>query len=297
MTESVLRSPFSVLRRIVEVRSTNNGQRTTDNGPETTASTDRAPLLMAALLAALPFAAHAQQTQAPPPQMATVIVPVVGSVNGQANVRWKTDLELHNDQPGEATVSLMLPAAPGQPAIITTIGPGQSVSFSDVVGEAFGLDGALSPLVVQTLGRRSVLVQATVYGVRGSEVFNPEPIEIHYGSTYFPIRQLTGLTFSSEYRTNIGLANLGERDAELVLALQRIPGRNVAVTRVVVRPNALWHLALQSLFPMIVDGGNFTVVVECASPETYIYASVIENATNTATFIQPSIGPVVGGDQ
>jgi hypothetical protein len=251
---------------------------------------------LAALLAAFPFSGHAQQEQAPPPQVATVIVPVVGSVNGPGDVRWKTDLELRNDQQTEATVSLILPAAPDQPAIITTIGPGESVNFTDVVSEAFGIEAALSPLVVQTLGRRSVLVKATAYGVRGSETFKPEPIEIHYGPTYFPIRVLPGLTFSSEFRTNIGLANLGEHDARFILALQRIPGRNVAVTRVTVRGNTLWHFALQSYFPMITDGGDFTVVVECASPETYIYASVIENATNAATFVQPTIG-LAGGEQ
>jgi hypothetical protein len=228
--------------------------------------------------------------------VATVIVPVVGSVNGPGDVRWKTDVELRNDLPTEATVSLVLPTAPDQPAIITTIGPGESVNFTDVVNEAFGIDAALSPLVVQTMGRRSVLVKATAYGVRGSEVFKPEPIDIHYGPTYFPIRVLPGLTFSSEYRTNIGLANLGESDAAFVLALQRLPGRNVAVTRIVVRPNTLWHFPLQSFFPVVTDGGNFTVIIECASPDTYVYASVIENATNTATFVQPTVG-VVSSDQ
>ncbi len=257
---------------------------------------DLVALPLAALLTALPLAARAQQQQAPP-QMATVVVPVVGSVNGPGNVRWKTDVELRNDQPSEATVSLVLPSAPDQPAIITTIGPGETVNFTDVVNEAFGIEAALSPLLVQTMGRRSVLVKATAYGVSGTDVLKPEPITINYGPTYFPIRILPGLTFNAEFRTNIGLANLGERDTEFVLALQRLPGRNLAVTRVAVRANTLVHVGLQSFFPLVTDGGDFTVVVECPSPETYIYASVIENATSTATFVQPSIGLADDGDR
>ena len=245
-----------------------------------------------AALAAAAFATtalHAQSADAPP-QMATVVVPVVGTVNGPMGVRWKTDVELRNDQRTEVTVALTLPAAPDQPAILTSIAPGDTLRFTDVVGQAFGMDSALSPLVVSTLGRRSVSIRATAYGVRGEEVFKPQPIAINYGSTFFPTRVLSGLSFSDEYRTNIGLANLGDRPAQLALALQRIPGRNIAVTRVVLGPNSLWHFSLNSFFPLVTDGGNFTVVVESLQPDTYVYASVIENATTTATFVQPTVG-------
>ena len=87
----------------------------------------------------------------------------------------------------------------------------------------------------------------------------PEPIAITYSATYFPLRALSGLSFSDTFRTNIGLANLGEHEAIFTLALQRVPGRNVAVTRYRVSPNALVHTSVQSLFPMITKGDDFTV--------------------------------------
>jgi hypothetical protein len=245
-----------------------------------------------ALLVAL-FAAAARAQSAAAPQMATVVVPVVGSVDGPAGMRWKTDVTLYNDQRVELTVALTLPAAPDQPAIVTSIAPGDSLRFADVVGEAFGMTSALSPLVISTLGRRSVAISATVYGVRGEEMFKPQPIAVEYGASYFPLRVLSGLSFSDDYRTNIGIANLGDHPAEVALALQRLPGRNMAVTRVVVGANSLWHASLNTFFPMIADGGDFTVVVETLQPETYVYASVIENATNSATFVQPTVGPLL----
>lgn len=250
------------------------------------------PRRLAALAATLvaTIALQAQTADSPTPQMTSVVVPVVGTVNGPMGVRWKTDVELRNDMRIEATVALTLPAAPDQPAILTSIAPGDTLRFTDVVGEAFGLEQALSPLVVSTLGRRSVSIRATAYGVRGDEVFKPQPIAVSYGSTFFPIRVLSGLSFSDDYRTNIGLANLGDQPAQISLALQRLPGRNIAVTNVIVAPNSLWHFSLNSFFPLITDGGNFTVVVESLQPETYVYASVIENATTTATFIQPTVG-------
>ncbi|HVR38385.1 MAG TPA: hypothetical protein VMU84_04765 [Thermoanaerobaculia bacterium] len=222
--------------------------------------------------------------------MSTVVVPVVGSITGANNVRWKTDIELVNDLKSETTVTLMLPTAAEQPFILTTIGPGDTLRFTDVVSEAFGMDAALSPLVVSTLGRRSVTIRATVYGVRGTEVFKPQPIAINYGSGYYPQRTLPGLSFNDAYRTNIGLVNLSDKPVEFGLGLQRIPGRTIAYTRIPIAPNTLWHVAIQYVFPLITAGDDFSIVIETSSPDTYVYASVIENETNSAKFIQPSIG-------
>ncbi|MGZ4779364.1 MAG: hypothetical protein ACXV5L_09215 [Thermoanaerobaculia bacterium] len=222
------------------------------------------------------------------PVMVSVIVPVVGSVTGPGGARWRTDVELRNDSKTDATVSLTLPTTPDQPVIVTTIPPGETIRFGDVVGEAFGMESALSPLIVETLGRRSVIVRATTYAVRGTEISAPQPIALQYGNPFAPIRVLNGLSFSDDFRTNVGLANLGEENAEFVLALQRLAGRNVAVSRIVVPPNSLVHAALQSLFPLITSGTDFSVLVETPSPNTYVYASVIENATDAARFVQPA---------
>ncbi len=224
------------------------------------------------------------------PVMTTVVVPVVGTVDGMNGYRWKTDIELKNDLPTEATVSLTLPTVADQPAIITTVPPGESVSFPDVINQAFGIDTALSPLVVQTLGRRSIGISATVYGVRGTEVSAPQPIAIDYGNSFFPQRVLAGLSFSDSYRTNVGVVNLGDREATFTVALQRIPGRNLAVTHFALPPDSIWHHSIQSLFPLISSGSDFQLVIETGEPATYVYASVIENQTNVARFIQPSLG-------
>jgi hypothetical protein len=224
------------------------------------------------------------------PRTVRVIVPVVGSVTGVGGARWKTDVVLRNDGRAEATVALSLPTAPDQPVIITTIPPADSLRFTDVVNEAFGVESAISPLVVETLGNRSVAVSATTYAVTGTEVSPPQPIAVQYGTPFTPFRFLNNLSFSDDFRTNIGLANLGETSAEFVLALQRVAGRNVAVSKLTVPPNSLVHTSLQSLFPLITNGNDFAVLIETPAADTFVYASVIENATNTARFVQPAIG-------
>lgn len=223
-----------------------------------------------------------------PSDSVTVLVPVVGSVSGANGVRWKTDVDLVNDMNHEITVALSLPAM-AAPVILLTLPPNSTQRFTDVAAEAFGLETALSPMQVQTLGKRSVRIAASVYGVRGNEVFRPEPIAIDYGNSYMPLRALRGLSFTDTFRTNIGIVNLGERPAPITLALQRLEGRNVAVQRITLQPNTLSHMAIQSLFPLITKGDDFTVLVESGSRDTYAYASVIENQTNEAHFIQPAV--------
>ena len=225
-----------------------------------------------------------------PAQSVSAYVAVVGSTLGANDIQWKTQLELENSGPTEAIVGISLPTAPDQPLLVLTMPPTSVQRFDDVVGEAFGLERAMSPLLVQTQGRRSVTIRASAYGIRAGQMFRPEPISVSYGEDYYPIRFLNGLSFSDAFRTNIGLANLGDQEATFVLAFQRVPGRNLAVSRFTVPPNTLWHQSVQSLFPMIETGEDFSVLVETFSRHTFIYASVLDNATNEARFIDAVVG-------
>lgn len=239
------------------------------------------------LLACTAAMAQTEPEQTPP--ASKVVVPVVGRVTGANDVHWRTDVQLHNDTKSELTVVLTMPAAPDANFVMLPMDPGATVHLTDVAA-ALGVENGLSPLVIQTNARRSVSVFAAAYGTRGTDSFTPQPIAINYGPTYFPVRVLRELSFSSDFRTNLGLVNLGETIADFTLALQRVPGRNLAVTRISIPPNALWHMSIQSAFPVITNGDHFAVIVETASPDTYTYASVIENATNVARFVQPGLG-------
>lgn len=252
--------------------------------------------------AALVFAAaaHAQTAAQPPaadepPPSVTVMVPVVGRVWGMAGVQWRTDVELINDMPADATVFLSLPTAPDQPFISFDIPPHQMQRFSDVIGQAFGMEGALSPLMVQTVGRQSVRVVASVYSVQGDTVSQAEPIAVAYRDVFFPLRALYGLSFNDAYRTNIGFANLNDSPVLFTVALQHVEGRNIAVNQLTVPANSLWHTSIQTLFPLITKGDDFTVLIETGAHDTYVYGSVISNTDNHAQFIEPTIAiPGVG---
>lgn len=224
-------------------------------------------------------------------ETSTAVVPVVGSVFGATMVRWRTDVEIVNDTGRDTDVALELPFAPDSPAILLTLSPGQSQRFLDLTGEAFGISDVMSPLRVTTAGRRSVTVRAQVYALReGGEPSPTEPLSVFIGPSFYPVRVLDGLAFSDAFRTNIGLVNFGSRDAEFLLALQRIPGRTIAFTPVTVHAGAMQHLSIQSVFPLITEGSGFSVVVETNAADTYVYASVIESANHAGRFVAPRVG-------
>jgi hypothetical protein len=221
-------------------------------------------------------------------QEVTTLVPVVGTVLGPTMIVWRTDVELVNEGALPNDVFLELPASADALTIGFTMSPGEVKRFHDIVSEAFGLETALSPLRI--ISRRPIRVRANAYALRGAEASPLQPIPSYASQTWFPFRVLDGLAFSESFRTNIGLVNFSDEEAEFVLALQRIPGRDLAVTRLHVSSGAVVHTSVQSLFPMITKGEGFLVVVETAARETHVYASVIENIDNAARFIVPRIG-------
>lgn len=239
-------------------------------------------------IAFLLLAASAAAQDLPP--LSTTVVPVVGSTFGMSMARWLTDVELVNETGFPADVAIELSSVPEAPIFFLTLAPGQTQRFTDIVGQAFGLETAMSPLRVTTGGRRSVTVRANAYAVRGTDISPLQQIGVYAAETWFPLRVLDGLAFNDELRTNIGLANLGDRDADFLLALQRVPGRSIAVTHIRVAAGALLHVSIQSLFPMITSGEGFSVVVETPTAQTHVYASVIRNSDNAAAFITPRIG-------
>ena len=222
-------------------------------------------------------------------ELVTTIVPVVGNVPGVNVIRWMTDVEITNVGALEADVAIELPAAPQAPLFVFTLGSGQSQRFTDIVGQAFGLPAALSPLRVTTLGNRNIRIRATAYAITGDGTSAMQPIAIYNENTWYPLRVLDGLAFSDAWRTNIGVVNVGETPADVLFALQKIPGRNVAISPMRVPPGAVVHIPIQQLFPMITEGSGFSVLVETGARDTHVYASVIDNATSSGQFIVPRI--------
>jgi hypothetical protein len=233
----------------------------------------------------LPATLSAQETDN---AVSRSLVPVVGSIQGMKNVRWRTDVRLYNPHKKDLEVVLTLPGVAGEPFLLTTISAGQTIWFNDVVRDAFGLSEALSPLLVQTLHSQPVSVLATIQGetVEGKSVrAQPEPTIQHQSFSSRAV--LHSLAYSDDQRTNVGLANLSEVSGTFTLALQRLAGRNVATQEIVVPPGSLVQLPLNLIFPSVTKGDGFVMIVDIPNSLSYAYASVLDNETHSGSFVGP----------
>jgi len=216
---------------------------------------------------------------------ARAVVPVIGSVPGVGNCEWRTDVAVRNDLGHQVQVVLSMISAPNEPFLLIELKPGETSLFTDISRQTFGVTGALSPLVVETLDSRSVSVGATAYAVRGTEISDPEVLPVMYGGSHPLMETLTPLTFNDTFRANVGMGNVGEKPVSFVIALQRIAGRNLATTRVELAPRSLLQTSLQALFPLLTEGDDVALAIEQPAAEAYVYGSVIANSTNNARFV------------
>jgi len=122
---------------------------------------------------------------------------------------------------------------------------------------------------------------ARLSGARGAVTLLKSNVEVNGSSIT--------LTFKAKGGKRVVKDVHAPRLVPAIKTLQRLPGRNVAIRKITMPPNSLVHSAIQSLFPVITNGDNFSVAVETASTDTFVYASVIENSTNIAKFVQPGM--------
>jgi hypothetical protein len=244
---------------------------------------DRIRLLLPLLL----LVAGAHGALAQEAGMSSATVPVVGAVIGLDQIAWRTDIALRNDAAYAVEVVLTLPGVPDDPFFFTTIPAGGTISLPDVARSTFGSVGRLSPLRVTTLAPASVTVAAVVQGLTPDGPTEPQVLTVQYGETRSMLEAISGITINETFRTNLGLVNPTEEDALIVLALQKVAGRNIAVVRQSIPPLTHVQLPIQDFFPLLSEGENLTIVVEHTNPRAYVYASVIANATGNARYHGP----------
>jgi hypothetical protein len=218
---------------------------------------------------------------------ATALVPVVGAVTGIGQVRWRAAVSITNRLPRQVDVILTLPTAPGEPFLMTSLAPGQQLVYRDISREAFGMENLIAPLLVHTLDRFSVQINAVIEGDGPDGPVQAQPINTFYGLRFGPVVALPALASTDEHRTNVGLVNLGESEATFTMVLQRLEGRNLALQRITLAPQTMIHLSLRAIFPLLSDADNLTLLCESAGDNAYVFASVLRNDDHSGYVIGP----------
>ncbi len=221
------------------------------------------------------------------------LIPAVVHAHGANDTNWRTDLWLLNTSLDPVTATLMLHLQnrenPSPTSIQISLDPGQQVELADVVQSYFGLDSAQGALRIMTDGG-AILATSRSYtaGSTGTS------------GQFIPARGLNSLCASDEpfvltgtvqdesFRTNIGLALVGQ-GGTVALTLRGPDGSPIATKSVSLGENEQKQISLKSLFGIsTVNGGVVELVLDSENDGTLLgaYASIIDNLSGDPIYTE-----------
>jgi len=236
------------------------------------------------------------------------LISATAATTGVGGSNWRTELTIYNAGPSTAQVELVfVPGAGGSSQLRSLfLVPRQSVTYSNVLSDAFGLlsgagaisisgSGVITP-DLRVASRTYTEGAVGTYGQDVPGVFSEELTD----SLYLP-----GLESSSAYRTNIGIVNARPDASLAVLSLLDADGTFLGSTNVTLPGNNFQQASLGAYFPLVASGSRsgMTLRVSSGAPGSVsAYGSVVDNRTQDPVFVQgvgaPSgtslILPVVG---
>jgi hypothetical protein len=213
---------------------------------------------------------------------------------GVGGTQWVTDLEVHNPENEQATVTVsLLPrnrANPNPETQTFTVDPGESRRLADVLESLFAFTGAAA-LRVESQGA-AVLVSSRTYNDSASGTYGqfiagvPESGSIS-GSEARLVQLSRSKSRNSGFRTNIGFANVGSTDISVTVDLYDGSGTLLGTTDHAVQ--AYGHVQITDIFGKVTSGDvdNGYAVVGSSTPGArfFAYASVVDNRSGDPIYI------------
>ena len=215
-----------------------------------------------------------------------LIVPAVASLHGAAGSVWSSDLYLVNvtDAPVRATLLYRCEGACALKPREVTIPARESLLLSDIVATTFESTGSSGAIEIFHDGAVGALVATSRLHSRADRGYFGTEVAALRESELGSASILPGLRNGSAFRTNIGVYNGYDHDADVALSLF-VDGKEIGQATVTVASRALVHMNAFALFhqqQLVTD--NAYVRVEAKDRRVVAFASVIDNATNDVAF-------------
>jgi hypothetical protein len=225
----------------------------------------------------------------PSPGTQIYLIPAVAHNHGARGTLWRTDVAMANltDQPAAITATL----ATDTVSLVrsATVPPAGALEWRNVLESLFGIDpsteasGALQIASNQPLFASSRNYNQTDAGTFGQGFPALTPADaVSYGQTgvLLPLRK------GVEYRTNIGVANLGTSACMVAVRLFDASGTQVGTTKTLTVAPAHWF----QQYDIFADTGAgnqdlayATIEVQTPGGMVWAYAALVDNGTGDPT--------------
>lgn len=225
--------------------------------------------------------------------------PVVSRTDGLAGARWFTSVQMANPQSEALTITVRLSSAGAFQAETVVIAAGETLSWSDFLGEVFDFDGngalfleadaASNPDLPSE--RRGFAASMRIFtegadgGSFGQGVPSLDPVAGFLGdwTAYFPAVSLWGQPGVEGFRTNAGFWNIGTEDARMRLRILDSSGAQVWQQTVTAHRHEPFVMSL----PRDLQIETATLAVDTLGEwlDCAVYISVVDNVTGDASYL------------
>jgi len=237
------------------------------------------------------------QTAAPETSMVTA----AAHADGKNGTHWVSDVDLFNPTDSQLTVqAAWLPSGHDNSqagSTMLTVPAGRTLALADVVSRTFGASGS-GAIRLETTGR--ILIASRTYNDAASGTFGQFIAGRSAGDSIGAGDQATlaGLIRSVDFRTNIGLANVSDENANISIDLHGASGETLA-TRTLTLPPWGWT-QVTDIFGKEgitdIDAAFALVRNTSSTAAVQAYASVVDNRTGDPTYITPADWAAVPGE-
>lgn len=226
-------------------------------------------------------------------------LPAAAHVTGAVGTNWRSDLELFNSGSGPAQFDIALLVqnqANTNPLTITsTLDPGTSIRYNDVLHSLFGFNGSASLRIVASTGElmaTSRTYNQTESGTYGQFIGGvPESLAITEADEGRIIQLRHNISGQSGYRTNLGLLNA--TDSQLTVSIDLFSGNGalLGTTNSSLGPFAFRQInrVFERVTSQNVGNGYAVVKTETAGGRFFAYASVVDNTTGDPVYVPAEI--------
>jgi hypothetical protein len=213
-------------------------------------------------------------------------VPVAAHSEGVGGSVWRTDVGILNPHQGPATVEIRLRNSGNVWTMAVTIPGGAEHVVEDVVGQLVGGDGQGSLEVVSDVG---VNVTSRTYNQTAGGTFGQSLDGLSSRDGVTPGRRalLGPLQENADFRTNVGVLNMGSELATARVQLFDSSGVEIGSYDLVVPPGQVYQdgRPYNARFGRSNISGGYAVVSVTSGSAVWGYASVVDAGTGDPTTV------------
>ncbi|HEV7767838.1 MAG TPA: hypothetical protein VGQ76_22740, partial [Thermoanaerobaculia bacterium] len=215
------------------------------------------------------------------------IVPTVGRLPGANNTRWRSDVRIWNGDSAPQTIQLDLRRGATSIEKQIVLQSGETVSYDDIIavlypelGDVFGVLAIRGNGVLAATSR--IYNESATGGTYGMAA--PPRMESDF-LTAGDQRDLLQISYDEFYRCNFGITALDE-GAQVRVSAYDLNGQLLGAKTYQIAPRTNTQVAIFPDLGITTQHSAARLQVHVLSGRAYAYASVIDNKTGDAIFVE-----------